>query len=83
MTALTYKVCVDCIDAIFAVAADDGGLPVCVAIADAHGGLIAFGRMEGAPMRSVTLSRNKAFTAIYMDRDTDVFRDMIDKSTLR
>ena len=79
MTVLTYKDCVDCIDAIFAAAANDDGLPVCVAITDTHGDLIAFGRMDGAPMRSVALSRNKAYTAIYMDRDTDVFRDMIVK----
>lgn len=77
MTALMYKDCVDCINVIFARASEDGGLPVCVAITDTHGDLIAFGRMDGAPMRSVALSRDKAYTAIYMDRDTDVFRNMM------
>jgi uncharacterized protein GlcG (DUF336 family) len=70
---------VECIDVVFKSAKEDGGLPVCVAIADAHGDLIAFGRMDGAPMRSIAISRDKAFTCIYMDRDTHEFRAMMDK----
>ena len=35
--------------------------------------------MDGAPMRSIAISRDKAFTCIYMDRDTHVFRAMMDK----
>lgn len=54
-------------------------MPVCVAIADEHGDLIAFGRMDGAPMRSIALSRDKAFSSIFMDRDTREFRDMMTK----
>lgn len=73
---LTYRDCVDCIDVIFKLASEDKGLPVGAAITDAHGDLIAFGRMDGAPMRTIPLSRNKAFSAVYMDRDTDKFRDM-------
>lgn len=76
MKQLSYRDCVDCIDAIFTQAKQDKGLPVGVSITDAHGDLIAFGRMDGAPMRTIPLSRNKAFSAVYMDRDTDKFRDM-------
>jgi glc operon protein GlcG len=76
MRAPTYQECVECIGAIFARAGDKG-LPICAAIVDGHGDLIAFGRMDGAPMRSVHLSRDKAFTAIYMSRDTTEFRDMM------
>lgn len=79
MKTLTYRHCVDCIDVVFKRAKEDGGLPVCAAIADAHGDLIAFGRMDGAPVRSIVLSRAKAFTCIYMDRDTHEFRAMMDK----
>ena len=77
MPAMTYQDCVECIDIIFARAAEDGGLPVCAAIVDSHGDMVAFGRMDGAPERSVVLSRDKAHTCIYMDRDTHVFRDMM------
>jgi glc operon protein GlcG len=34
-----------------------------IAIADAHGELIALLRMDGAPLASVTIAVNKAFTA--------------------
>ena len=78
MKTPTYRDCVECIDAIFARAKEDGGLPVCAAITDAHGDLAAFGRMDGAPMRSIPLSQDKAFTSIFMDRDTHEFRAMME-----
>lgn len=34
-----------------------------VAIADSHGELILFARMDGAPLSSITIAQNKAFTA--------------------
>jgi glc operon protein GlcG len=34
-----------------------------IAVADSHGELIALLRMDGAPFQSVTVGRNKAFTA--------------------
>jgi glc operon protein GlcG len=79
MKNLTYRDCVDCIDAVFKSAKEDKGLPICVAIVDGHGDMIAFGRMDGAPMRSIDISANKAYTCIYMDRDTHEFRAMMDK----
>jgi len=36
---------------------------VAVAVADPHGELIAFARMDGVPLPSVTIAINKAFTA--------------------
>jgi len=36
---------------------------VAVAVADPHGELIAFARMDGAPLPSITIAMNKAFTA--------------------
>jgi uncharacterized protein GlcG (DUF336 family) len=41
----------------------DGGKPVVVAVADAHGDLVALGRMDGAPVRSIRIAINKAYTA--------------------
>jgi glc operon protein GlcG len=34
-----------------------------VAVADSHGELIAFGRMDGAPVSSIRIAMNKAWTA--------------------
>ena len=34
-----------------------------IAVADAHGELIAFARMDGAPFSSITIAMNKAYTA--------------------
>ena len=34
-----------------------------VAVADSHGELIAFGRMDGAPLSSIRIAMNKAWTA--------------------
>lgn len=34
-----------------------------IAVADPHGELIAFARMDGAPFSSITIAMNKAYTA--------------------
>jgi uncharacterized protein GlcG (DUF336 family) len=44
-------------------AAGDGGQPVVIAVADAQGDLMALARMDGAPVRSVRIAMNKAYTA--------------------
>lgn len=45
------------------VATRDGGKPVVIAISDHNGDLVVFSRMDGAPVRSVRLAMNKAYTA--------------------
>jgi len=42
------------------------GRPICVAVCDDRGLLLAFARMEGAPARSVRISQGKAYTAARM-----------------
>lgn len=37
--------------------------PAVVAVADSHGELIAFARMDGAPLSSINVATNKAYTA--------------------
>ncbi len=39
------------------------GVPMCVAVVDESGNLIAFERMDGAKITSVTIAQDKAFTA--------------------
>ena len=47
-----------------------------IAVADAHGELIAFARMDGAPLSSIRVAANKAFTAA---RDRKPTKDIGDK----
>src|SRR5438132_11739750 len=45
------------------IASTDGGKPVVVAVSDHNGDLVAFSRMDGAPVRSGMIATNKAYTA--------------------
>jgi glc operon protein GlcG len=45
--------------------------PICVAVCDAAGFLVAFQRMEGAPLRSIAISQGKAYSAARMQVNTD------------
>ena len=71
--SLTYATATVCISAIFERARTDGGRPVAVAVVDEHGEMIAFGRMEGSPVRAVTMAPNKAYTAARLERDSDTW----------
>jgi glc operon protein GlcG len=44
---------------------------VAVAVADAHGELIAFARMDGVPLPSVSIAMNKAWTAARTGKPTE------------
>jgi len=46
-----------------AAKASDIGVPMCIAIVDESGNLIAFERMNGGKISSVTIAQDKAFTA--------------------
>ncbi|USG61721.1 heme-binding protein [Sneathiella marina] len=41
----------------------DIGIPMCISIVDESGNLIAFERMDGGKVTSITISQDKAFTA--------------------
>lgn len=49
-----------------AQATQDFGRPVCVAVCDDRGLLLAFARMDGAPARGVRIAQGKAYTAARM-----------------
>lgn len=83
MTRLAYKDCVAMIERGHAYALKEKGRPVSVAIVDAHGDLIAFGRVEGAPFRTCKNSICKAFTAVYMGRDTHEFNKMLSETGMQ
>jgi glc operon protein GlcG len=50
------------LEAIYAEVLKRGKAGV-IAVCDAHGDLIAFARMDGAPLSSITIAMNKAYSA--------------------
>jgi glc operon protein GlcG len=48
-----------------------------IAVADAHGELIAFARMDGAPLPSILVATNKAYTAARERKPTKEIGDKI------
>ena len=46
------------------------GQSAVIAVADAHGELIALVRLDGAPLSSIAVATNKAFTAARLRRPT-------------
>lgn len=65
--------------AAIAKAAADHGKPICVAVCDDTGNLIAFARADGAPVRSILASQAKAYTAARMGVPTDAFHERLQR----
>ncbi|WP_274651142.1 GlcG/HbpS family heme-binding protein [Paenibacillus humicola] len=63
-------------------AARDYGRPICIAVGDEHGNLLTFDRMEGAPLRSIAISQQKAYTAIRIGIPTDAFLARLQRDKL-
>ena len=51
------------------------GVPMCIAIMDESGHLIAFHRMDGGKILSVQLSQDKSFTAAISRRPTSFYNE--------
>ncbi len=67
--ALGHDEVIAAIDAIRAELAKRGRTAV-IAVADAHGELVALLRLDGAPLSSIAVASNKAFTAARLRRTT-------------
>jgi glc operon protein GlcG len=50
---------------------------VCVAVADSHGDLVCFARMDGAPISSIRMAINKAYTAARERKPTKEIGDKV------
>lgn len=46
------------------------GLKICASVVDLHGNLLAFQRINGAPLHSISIAQDKAFTAVSFGVDT-------------
>lgn len=79
MSDLTLAVATRLIDRATAKAKQDFDRPICVSVCDRFGFLIAFSRMEGAPVRSIQISQQKAYSATRMGLSTDAFLARIKK----
>jgi uncharacterized protein GlcG (DUF336 family) len=53
------------------------GHPMCIAIVDSDGTLKAYSRMDGAPLLSVSISQDKAYTAISFGMATHDWHEFI------
>jgi glc operon protein GlcG len=73
MQGLTLETANKCLENAVAKAQAEFKRPVCVSVCDANGFLVAFSRMEGAPIRSIQISQSKAYTATRMGVATDEF----------
>jgi uncharacterized protein GlcG (DUF336 family) len=49
------------------------GKPVCISVCDSHGFLVGFFRMDDAPLRSIQLAHQKAYTSTRMGVTTEAF----------
>ena len=51
------------------------GVPMCIAVVDESGNLIAFRRMDGGKILSVSLSQDKGFTAAVSRKSTQTYNE--------
>lgn len=71
MSELTREAAQQALDRAIAKAQQDYKRPVCVSVCDAQGFLLAFARVQGAPLRSIAISQGKAYTAARMGVTTE------------
>ncbi|NVO13069.1 MAG: heme-binding protein [Rhodoplanes sp.] len=56
--------------------------PICVAVCDGTGTLIAFARVDGAPLRSVQISIGKAYSSARLGVHTDAFLERLHREKI-
>jgi len=56
--------------------AQEIGVPMCIAVTDESGNLIAFERMDGGKMTSIQLAIDKSFTATGIQKGTDALGEV-------
>ena len=58
------------------------GVPMCIAVTDESGNLIAFERMDGGKITSVTVAQDKAFTAAAAKKATHEYNKVCQPGSL-
>jgi len=64
------------------IATADYKRPICIAVVDGHGDLIAFARQEGAPARSIAISQGKAYSSARLGVNTDAFLERLHREKI-
>lgn len=82
MSALILAQARALIDQATADATEQFGRPVCVAVCDATGLLLAFIRMDGAPARSVAIAQGKAYSAARMGVSTQAVLERLQRERI-
>jgi glc operon protein GlcG len=75
-SGLTFDTAKKMIDAAMAEAKKQG-LLMAIAVADAGGNLVAFGRMDNVMLAGIHIAMDKAYTAAYGKLPTQVWRDLV------
>ncbi|WP_083266130.1 GlcG/HbpS family heme-binding protein [Burkholderia lata] len=65
------------------MAASEYARPICVAICDDNGFLVAFLREPKSPMRSIAIAQSKAYTAARMSVETAAFHERLLRERLQ
>ena len=81
MEALTLSQANNCIRLAMEKAASYSR-PICVAVCDAAGFLVAFQRMDGAPLRSIAIAQGKAYSASRMQVSTDALLARLERENI-
>ncbi|NQV47644.1 MAG: heme-binding protein [Rhodospirillaceae bacterium] len=58
------------------------GVPMCIAVTDESGNLVAFSRMDGSKVLSISLSADKAFTSAISRRPTHEYNELCQPGSL-
>ena len=80
-SGLTYATAKKMVDAAEAEAKKQG-LRMVIAVADAGGNLLAFGRMDDSMLASIQIAMDKAFTAAYGKVPTQIWRDIVQSGNI-
>jgi cob(I)alamin adenosyltransferase len=80
-TGITFDIAKKMIDGAMTEAKKQG-LTMVIAIADAGGNLVAFGRMDEAMLVSIQIAMDKAFTAVYGKVPTQIWRTIVQSGNI-
>ena len=83
MTTLSLDVARQLLDQAMARATQEFKRPICVSVCDATGLLVAFGRMEGSPVRSVAISQGKAYSAARLGVTTQAMLERLHREGIQ
>lgn len=79
---INFQLAQEMVDKAIKMAIEKYKRPVCVAVCDSYGFLIAFARMDGAPIRSIEISQGKAYTAARMCVNTNAFLERLHRENI-